>query len=68
MAPKEINIPNNVALEKLEEFKNNCIKFREREEEYKFGLDIFDIEQTDYKELAQVEKENGVLFNIWNIK
>ena len=33
-----------------------------------FGLDIFNIERTQYVELAQVERENESLLKLWNIK
>ena len=39
------------------EFKAATRELREKEEEMKFGLDIFDIEPMTYPELIIVEKE-----------
>lgn len=45
------------AKEKLHEFKQITKELREKEEEMKFGLEIFDIEAMAYPELSTVEKE-----------
>jgi len=55
-------------LEKLEDFKLACADLRAKEEEHKFGLDIFEQEPADYQELTQVEKENALLADIWHVK
>ena len=49
----------------MEEFRNKCREFRDKEEQYKFQQDIFEIEPLEYRELAQVEKENELLYKIW---
>lgn len=67
-APKELNIPISQALEKINEFDDKCRDFREKEEHYKFQQDIFEIEPMEYRDLALVEKENGILRQLWEIK
>lgn len=59
---------NVKAKEKLLEFKATTKELREKEEEMKFGLDIFEIEPIVYHELALVEKEMAQLFEIWGVK
>jgi hypothetical protein len=51
------NTDNAKAKEKLLEFKMITKELREKEEDMKFGLDIFDIEPMAYPELTLVEKE-----------
>jgi ElaB/YqjD/DUF883 family membrane-anchored ribosome-binding protein len=51
------NMDNSKAFEKLMEFKASTKELREKEDEMKFGLDIFEIEPINYHELAIVEKE-----------
>ena len=51
------NVDNQKAKEKLYEFKQIIKEFREKEEEMKFGLEIFDIEPISYPELSTVERE-----------
>ena len=67
-APKELNIPISQALEKINEFDEKCRDFREKEVHYKFQQEIFDIEPMEYRDLALVEKENGILRQLWEIK
>lgn len=43
---------NSKALEKLEEFKLACADLRAKEEDMRFGLDIFEQEPADYSELT----------------
>jgi hypothetical protein len=43
----------------LTEFKYSTKELREKEEEMKFGLDIFEIEPINYHELSLVERELG---------
>lgn len=62
------NMDNVKAKEKLLEFKATTKELREKEEEMKFGLDIFEIEPIVYHELALVEKEMAQLFEIWGVK
>jgi len=62
------NMDNAKAKEKLFEFKGTTKELREKEEEMKFGLDIFDIEPMSYPELNLVEKEMAQLFEIWAVK
>jgi dynein heavy chain len=59
---------NMKAKEKLLEFKATTRELREKEEEMKFGLDIFEIEPIVYHELSLVEKEMTQLFEIWGVK
>jgi dynein heavy chain len=59
---------NQKAFEKLQEFKASTKELREKEEEMKFGLDIFEIEPQNYHELSLVEKEMAQLFEIWGVK
>jgi hypothetical protein len=56
------------SFEKLGDYKNQTIFLRGREEELKFGLDIFDLEQGSYPEIVQVEKEIEFLNDMWSIK
>jgi dynein heavy chain len=41
---------------------------RVKEEDHKYGLDIFEQEPADYTELSLVEKENQLLADIWHVK
>lgn len=59
---------NAKAREKLLEFRSIAKELREKEEEMKFGLDIFDIEPMNYPELNVVEREIAQLFEIWGVK
>jgi dynein heavy chain len=59
---------NSKAREKLQEFRMATKELREKEEDMKFGLDIFDIEPMAYPELNLVEKEMAQLFEIWAVK
>jgi len=59
---------NHRALEKLREFQTICKELRHREEEMKFGLDIFSFDPIHYKDLTLVEKENEMLKDIWAVK
>jgi hypothetical protein len=45
------------AKEKLQEFRASTKELRDKEEDMKFGLDIFEIEPVQYHELAFVERE-----------
>lgn len=62
------NMDNQKAHEKINEFKQTTKDLRIREEEMKFGLEIFDIESMPYPELSVVEKEIALLTEIWNVK
>ena len=62
------NMDNNRAREKLAEYKSSARELREKEEEMKFGLDIFDIEAMNYPELNLVEKEISQLNEVWGVK
>jgi dynein heavy chain len=62
------NMDNSKAREKLQEFRMATKELREKEEDMKFGLDIFDIEPMAYPELNLVEKEMAQLFEIWAVK
>lgn len=59
---------NLKAKEKLLEFRMITKELREKEEDMKFGLDIFDIEPMSYPELNLVEREMALLFEIWAVK
>jgi dynein heavy chain len=59
---------NSKALEKVEEFKLSCADLRSKEDDMKFGLDIFEQEPADYTDLSLVEKENQLLADIWHVK
>lgn len=59
---------NQKAREKLHEFRLATKELREKEEEMKFGLEIFDIEPMAYPELSIVEKEITLLSEIWTVK
>jgi len=50
-------IENSEAREKIRDHKKLTCELREREEEMKFGLDIFNIDHPVYPELSFVEKE-----------
>jgi len=62
------NVDNQKAKEKLHEFRQITKELREKEEDMKFGLEIFDIEPMAYPELSIVEKEISLLTEIWNVK
>lgn len=62
------NMDNARAKEKLAEFKQIVREHREKEEEMKFGLDIFDYEPINYPELNFVEREIRMLEEVWNVK
>lgn len=62
------NMDNDKAFEKLQEFKGYTQQLRANEEEMKFGLDIFEIEQMAYPEVNLVEKEIGLLTEVWEVK
>jgi|LauGreDrversion4_2_1035121.scaffolds.fasta_scaffold21291_6 ElaB/YqjD/DUF883 family membrane-anchored ribosome-binding protein len=51
------NMDNSKAREKLTEFKVATKELRDKEEDMKFGLDIFEIEPIVYHELGLVERE-----------
>lgn len=59
---------NARSFEKLADYKNQTNYLRNREEDLKFGLDIFDLEQGTYPEIALVEKEIDYLNEMWQIK
>ncbi len=62
------NTDNAKAKEKLLEFKAIAKELREKEEDMKFGLDIFDIEPMNYPELNLVEREIAQLTEVWGVK
>ena len=68
MVDKNDELNSQKALEKLEEFKLACVDLRSKEEDMRFGLDIFEQEPADYMDLAQVERENDMLASIWHVK
>ena len=41
---------------------------REKEEENKFGQDLFDIDQVSYPELTAMEREIVLLQEVWSVK
>jgi hypothetical protein len=55
-------------LEKLNEFKNQCLELRQKEEDMKPGLEIFEYDAQQYVELTQVERENQLLTEVWDLK
>ena len=59
---------NSKAKEKLQEFRASTNELRDKEEDMKFGLDIFEIEPVQYHELAFVEREMKQLNEIWTVK
>ena len=59
---------NSRAFEKLQEYKLLTKELREKEEEMKFGLDIFDIDPMPYPELNSVERDIALLTEIWTVK
>lgn len=61
-------VENTEAKEKIREHKKQTAELRQREEEMKFGLDIFNIDHPVYPELSLVEKDCQLLEQIWNIK
>ena len=56
------------SLEKLQEFKQQCVELRLIEEEMKPGLDIFEYDALQYTDLLVVERENQLLTEIWELK
>lgn len=64
-----VGIDNKFAIQKIDEFRDECKRLREMEEGFKFQFDIFDeIDIVEYKELNSVERENDLLYKIWQIK
>ena len=61
-------VDNSKAFEKLQEFRQACKELRTKEENMKFGLDIFGIEPQFYSELSLVEKQTEQLQQIWDTK
>ena len=59
---------NTKALDELKEFSRICSEHRQKEEDMKYGLDIFDYEHLNQPELLIVERENELLIRIWNYK
>jgi dynein heavy chain len=59
---------NQRAFDKLQEYKGITKELREKEEEMKFGLEIFDIDPMPYPELNSVEKEIQLLSELWTLK
>ena len=59
---------NSKAKEKLQEFRASTKELRDKEEDMKFGLEIFEIEPVQYHELAFVEREMNQLNDIWSVK
>jgi hypothetical protein len=56
------------AFDKLEEYRGITKELREKEEEMKFGLEIFDIDPMPYPELNSVEREITLLTDAWKLK
>lgn len=65
---KKQELENSTAIAALSQFKLECIELRQKEEDMKPGLDIFNIDAILYPELTQVEKENQLLSDIWDLK
>ena len=59
---------NTKALDELKEFSRICTEHRQKEEDMKYGLDIFDYEHLNQPELLVVERENELLIKIWTYK
>jgi hypothetical protein len=59
---------NKKSMEQITHFANECKGLREREEEMLFGLEIFEIEPSNYTDLSKVERENASLAKIWGYK
>jgi len=69
-APKTVDkgMDNLKAFEKLQEYKASTAELRAHEEAMKFGLEIFNYEPIAYPELTLVEKEIGLLNEVWELK
>lgn len=65
---KSAELENSGAVQAINQFKLDCIELRQKEEEMKPGLDIFNIDSIMYPELHLVEKENQLLSDIWDLK
>jgi len=66
---KELEAENNKkAFDLIQQYQRECKNLRQQEEDMQFGLEIFNMEPTNYVDLALVEKENASLLNIWSIK
>jgi dynein heavy chain len=65
---KGMETENERALTRLEEFKIACQELKQKEEDLKPGLDIFQYEAQNYPELKQVETENQLLTDVWELK
>ena len=59
---------NKKAFESIQRFQIDCKRLRDDEEGMQFGLDIFNIERTQYTDLSFVETKNESLLKIWTIK
>lgn len=65
---KAYEYDNVKPLERLTEFKVQCMELRQKEEEMKPGLEIFEYDAQQYVELTQVERENQLLTEVWELK
>jgi len=65
---KQKSEENVRSFDKLADYKNQTIFLRGREEDLKFGLEIFDLEQGSYPEITLVETEIEYLNDMWAIK
>jgi dynein heavy chain len=65
---KAMEYDNIKPLEKLNEFKTACTELRQKEEDMKPGLEIFEYDAQQYVELTQVERENQLLTEVWELK
>ena len=55
------------ALEQIAAFRLNCDELRVTESSIKRGLGIFKIEQTESKDLTELEEDLNLLESIWNV-
>ena len=55
------------ALAQITAFRTNCVELRTTESSIKRGLGLFKIEQTENKELTELEVDLGLLESIWNV-
>lgn len=61
-------IDNIKSLEKINDFKMQCVELRQKEEDMKPGLEIFQYDAQQYPNLSQVENENKLLSQVWELK
>ena len=65
--PYNSNTSPAEALEQITAYRANCEELRTTESSIKRGLGLFKIDQTENKELSELEADLSLLEAIWNV-